>query len=143
MVKWSKKMFVNHINETCENDVAMICLELIDFSEKTSDELSWGTGEDFGTMTYRCNSDYGLLPLFRLSSNGKINLQLNFLRSKKLHKQVLQDMIIKFESNFLRDYDQESYPSDSYEPLEDLICTNKQLHSFMKAIEGCTYRLKQ
>ncbi len=143
MVKWSKKMFVNHINETCENDVAMICLELIDFSEKTSDELSWGTGEDFGTMTYRCNSDYGLLPLFRLSSNGKINLQLNFLRSKNLHKQVLQDMIIKFESNFLRDYDQESYPSDSYEPLEDLICTNKQLHSFMKAIEGCTYRLKQ
>ena len=143
MGKWSKKMFVNHINETCENDVAMICLELIDFSEKTSDELSWGTGEDFGTMTYRCNSDYGLLPLFRLSSNGKINLQLNFLRSKNLHKQVLQDMIIKFESNFLRDYDQESYPSDSYEPLEDLICTNKQLHSFMKAIEGCTYRLKQ
>lgn len=143
MVKWSKKMFVNHINEICENDVAMICLELIDFSEKTSDELSWGTGEDFGTMTYRCNSDYGLLPLFRLSSHGKINLQLNFLRSKNLHKQVLQDMIIKFESNFLRDYDQESYPSDSYEPLEDLICTNKQLHSFMKAIEGCTYRLKQ
>ena len=143
MVKWSKKMFVNYINETCENDVAMICLELIDFSEKTSDELSWGTGEDFGTMTYRCNSDYGLLPLFRLSSHGKINLQLNFLRSKNLHKQVLQDMIIKFESNFLRDYDQESYPSDSYEPLEDLICTNKQLHSFMKAIEGCTYRLKQ
>ena len=143
MMKWSKKMFVNHINEICENDVAMICLELIDFSEKTSDELSWGTGEDFGTMTYRCNSDYGLLPLFRLSSHGKINLQLNFLRSKKLHKQVLQDMIIKFESNFLRDYDQESYPSDSYEPLEDLICTNKQLHSFMKAIEGCTYRLKQ
>ena len=143
MMKWSKKMFVNHINEICENDVAMICLELIDFSEKTSDELSWGTGEDFGTMTYRCNSDYGLLPLFRLSSHGKINLQLNFLRSKNLHKQVLQDMIIKFESNFLRDYDQESYPSDSYEPLEDLICTNKQLHSFMKAIEGCTYRLKQ
>jgi hypothetical protein len=133
-------MFVNHINETCENDVAMICLELIDFSEKTSDELSWGTGEDFGTMTYRCNSDYGLLPLFRLSSHGKINLQLNFLRSKNLHKQVLQDMIIKFESNFLRDYDQESYPSDSYEPLEDLICTNKQLHSFIALI--CKYSLQ-
>ena len=34
MVKWSKKAFVDHINKTCENDVAMICLELIDFSEK-------------------------------------------------------------------------------------------------------------
>ncbi len=143
MTQWSKESFINHINETCESDIVMICLDLIDFSEKTSDDLSWGTGDDFGTMTYRCNSDYGMLPLFRLSSNGKINLQINFLRSKNLHKQVLQDMIIKLESNFLRDYDEESYPSDSYEPLEELICTKTQLDSFIKTIEGCTYRLKQ
>ena len=52
-------------------------------------------------------------------------------------------MIIKLESNFLRDYDEESYPSDSYEPLEELICTNAQLDLFIKTIEGCTYRLKQ
>jgi hypothetical protein len=107
------------------------------------DEVSWGNGEDFGTMTFRCDSDHGLLPLFRLSSNGKINLQLNFLRSKNLHKQVLDDMVIKFESNFLREYDEDSYPSDSYEPIEDLICTHNQLETFMRTIEGCTYRLKQ
>ena len=78
-----------------------------------------------------------------ISSNGKINLQLNFLRSKNLHKQVLDDMVIKFESNFLREYDEDSYPSDSYEPIEDLICTHNQLETFMRTIEGCTYRLKQ
>ena len=143
MTQWSKESFINHINETCENDIVIICLDLIDFSEKTSDDLSWGTGDDFGTMTYRCNSDHGMLPLFRLSSNGKINLQINFLRSKNLHKQVLDDMIIKFESNFLREYDEDSYPSDSYEPIEDLICTHNQLETFMRTIEGCTYRLKQ
>ena len=143
MTQWSKESFINHINETCENDIVIICLDLIDFSEKTSDDLSWGTGDDFGTMTYRCNSDYGVLPLFRLSSNGKINLQINFLRSKNLHKQVLDDMIIKFESNFLREYDEDSYPSDSYEPIEDLICTHNQLETFMRTNEGCTYRLKQ
>mgnify|MGYP003322718461 FL=1 len=127
MTQWSKESFINHINETCESDIVMICLDLIDFSEKTSDDLSWGTGDDFGTMTYRCNSDHGMLPLFRLSSNGKINLQINFLRSKNLHKQVLQDMIIKLESNFLRDYDEESYPSDSYEPLEAVSYTHLTL----------------
>ena len=131
------------MNHSCENDVAMICIVLVNFSEKISDEISRGNGEDFGTMTFRCHSDYGLLPLFRLSSNGKINLQLNFLRGKNLHKQVLDDMIIKFESNFLREYDPDSYPSDSYEPVEDLICTHNQLETFMKTIEGCTYRLKQ
>jgi hypothetical protein len=52
-------------------------------------------------------------------------------------------MIVKFESNFLRQYDQESYPSDSYEEIEDLICTQNQLDTFIKTIEGCIYRLKQ
>ena len=143
MAKWCKKTFTEHINQTCENDVAINCLQLIDFSEKNSDELTWGTRDDCGTMTFRCNSDYGLLPLFRLSSNGKINLQLNFLRSKNLHKQILEDMIVKLESNFLREYDQESYPSDSYQEIEDLICTKNQLDTFIKTIEGCIYRLKQ
>jgi len=143
MAKWCKKTFTEHINQTCENDVAINCLQLIDFSEKNSDEITWGTGDDWGTMTFRCHSDYGLLPLFRLSSNGKMNLQLNFLRSKNLHKQILEDMIVKLESNFLREYDQESYPSDSYEEIEDLICTQNQLGTFIKTIEGCIYRLKQ
>ncbi len=143
MAKWCKKTFTEHINQTCENDVAINCLQLIDFSEKNSDDITWGTGDDCGTMTFRCNSDYGLLPLFRLSSNGKINLQLNFLRSKNLHKQILEDMIVKLDSNFLREYDQESYPSDSYEEIEDLICTQNQLDTFIKTIEGCIYRLKQ
>ena len=143
MAKWSKKTFIDHINQSCENDVAVNCLQLIDFSEKNSDEITWGTGDGCGTMPFRCSSDYGVLPLFRLSSNGKINLQLNFLRGKNLHKQILEDMIVKFESNFLRQYDQESYPSDSYEEIEDLICTQNQLDTFIKTIEGCIYRLKQ
>ena len=143
MAKWCKKTFIEHINQSCENDVAINCLQLIDFSEKNSDEITWGTGDGSGTMTFRCHSDYGVLPLFRLSSNGKINLQLNFLRGKNLHRQILQDMVVKLESNFLRQYDQESYPSDSYEELEDLICTQNQLDTFIKTIEGCIYRLKQ
>ena len=49
MSKWSKKTFIDHLNQSCESDVAMHCIELVDFSEKTSDEVSWGNGEDFGT----------------------------------------------------------------------------------------------
>ena len=51
MSKWSKKTFIEHLNKSCENDVAMNCIELVNFSEKKSDEISWGSGEDFGTMT--------------------------------------------------------------------------------------------
>ena len=52
MSKWSKKTFIEHLNQSCESDVAMHCIELVDFSEKISDEVSWGSGEDFGTMTF-------------------------------------------------------------------------------------------
>jgi hypothetical protein len=34
MAKWCKKTFIEHINKSCENDVAINCLQLIDFSEK-------------------------------------------------------------------------------------------------------------
>ena len=143
MSNWDKSSFIEHMRENCSREIAKIGEAIIQFSETHASDISWGRGTDHGTMTFRCNSDYGLLPLFRLSSNGKINLQLNFLRSKNLHKQILEDMIVKLESNFLREYDQESYPSDSYEEIEDLICTQNQLDTFIKTIEGCIYRLKQ
>ena len=39
MSKWSKKTFIEHLNQSCESDVAMNCIELVDFSEKNSDEV--------------------------------------------------------------------------------------------------------
>ena len=51
--------------------------------------------------------------------------------------------IIKLESNFLRDYDEVGYPSDIFEPMEDLFHTQSQVDKFIKTMEGATYRLKQ
>ena len=42
MSKWSKKTFIEHLNQSCENDVAMNCIELVNFSEKISDEDKLG-----------------------------------------------------------------------------------------------------
>ena len=39
MSKWSKKTFIDHLNQSCESDVAMHCIELVDFSEKISEKL--------------------------------------------------------------------------------------------------------
>ena len=94
-------------------------------------------------MTFRCMSDMGLLPLFHINSDGNINLQINFLRNKNIPKMVLRDMVVKLESNLLREYDTEMYPIDSFEPVEDLFNTKSQVIKFLKTIEGCVYRLKQ
>ena len=84
-----------------------------------------------------------MLPLFHMTSNGQLNFQINFLREKELPKQVLRDMIVKMEANFLRDYDVESYPADPYEEMEYLFHTSTQVEKFLSTMEGVVYRLKQ
>ena len=143
MSKWSKQSFISDLEEKCSREVVKTTRKIIDFSEKHSENLSWGRGEDHGTMTFRCMSDMGLLPLFHINSDGNINLQINFLRNKEIPKMVLRDMVVKLESNLLREYDTEMYPVDSFEPVEDLFNTKSQVTKFLKTIEGCVYRLKQ
>lgn len=142
-MKWDKNTFMTDMREKCNREISKIGNSICEFSEEHASEISWGRGIDHGTLTYRCNSDFGLLPLFHMSSEGQLNLQINFLRSKDVTKQVLRDMIVKLESIFLVEFDEEMYPTDIFEPMNELFHTSNQLEKFLKTIEGCTYRLKQ
>jgi len=143
MSKWDKNLFVDHMTNNCSREVAKIGIAIIDFSEKHADELSWGRGNDHGTLTFRCNSDFGVLPLFHMTSVGTLNIQVNFLRSKGVPKQVILDIVRKLESNFLRDYDELMYDVDTFEPMDELFFTSTQVDKFLNTMEGCCYRLRQ
>ena len=143
MSKWNKNRFTDHMMENCSREVAKVENAIIDFSEKHADELSWGRGNDHGTLTFRCNSDFGVLPLFHMTSEGTLNIQVNFLRSKGVPKQVLLDMVRKLESNFLREYDVVMYDVDTFEPISELFFTSSQVDKFLNTMEGCCYRLRQ
>ncbi len=143
MSNWDKKLFVNHIREHCTREIAKIGVSIIEFSEKFADDISWGRGSDHGTLTFRCNTDVGSMPLFHMTSTGQLNLQINFLRNKEIPPMVLRDLLIKLESNFLRDYDEEEYPSDIFVPMDQLFHTENQVEKFLKTMEGATYRLRQ
>ena len=78
-----------------------------------------------------------------MTSDGQLNLQINYLRSKNVTKQVLRDITVKLESIFLVEFDEEMYPADIFEPMNELFHTSNQVEKFLKTIEGCTYRLKQ
>ena len=143
MSKWNKEEFVEDLRSKCTREIAKIGEQIIEFAEEHASEMSWGRGDDHGTFTFRCSSDLGMLPLFHMTSNGQLNFQINFLREKELPKQVLRDMIVKMEANFLRDYDEGSYPADSYEEMEYLFHTSTQVEKFLSTMEGVVYRLKQ
>tara|TARA_B100001013_G_scaffold76276_1_gene40778 strand:+ start:218 stop:649 length:432 start_codon:yes stop_codon:yes gene_type:complete len=143
MSNWNKESFIEHLRGNCNREIAKIGVSIIDFAEKYADDVSWGRGADHGTLTYRCETDIGPLPLFHMTSTGQLNLQINFMRSKEIPPMVIRDMILKMESNFLRDYDQNGYPSDIFVPMDELFHTQSQVDKFIKTMEGCTYRLKQ
>ena len=143
MSNWDKNLFIDHLREQCTREVAKVGVMIIEFSEKHADDISWGRGSDHGTLTYRCDTDVGAVPLFHMTSIGQLNLQINFMRSKEIPPIVIRDVVIKLESNFLRDYDEDGYPSDIFVSMEDLFHTQSQVDKFIKTMEGATYRLKQ
>ena len=143
MSNWNKDQFINHLREECSREIAKVGVSIIDFTERHADDISWGRGADHGTLTFRCQSDVGPLPLFHMTSTGQLNLQINFMRNKEIPPMVLRDIVLKLESNFLRDYNVDEYPSDVFVPMDELFYTESQVEKFLKTMEGCTYRLKQ
>ena len=143
MSSWNKDSFIEHLRENCSREIAKISESIIQFAESNASDISWGRGTDHGTMTFRCDSDDGNLPLFHMTSLGQLNLQINFMRSKEIPPMVIRDVVIKMESNFLRDDDEEGYTSDGFVSMEDLFHTQSQVDKFIKTLEGATYRLKQ
>ena len=71
MSNWDKKLFIDHLRDECTREVAKVGVAIIEFSEKHADDISWGRGADHGTLTYRCNTDIGPLPLFHMTSVGQ------------------------------------------------------------------------
>ena len=144
MAKWNKTTFISCIKENCEPRVKTTIMDLVKFAEEYADQVSWGRGEGYGTMTYKCKSDdYGIVPLFHITTNGQIKFQLNYLRQKVRKKEILQDDQLKLESNFMMDFDIDEYPSDVYHELNELFNIRYEVDRFQEAVEGMSARLKQ
>ena len=142
-MKWNKEKFIKELQTQASREVVKVSERLCDFTERDADESAWGRGSEYGTLTYKSKSDFGLISLFQLTTRGQIKFQINNLRQKGVAKAILRDYLIKLESNFLRDYDEQNYPSDSFEEISELFNTSAQLNKFITCIEGVSYRLRQ
>ena len=142
-MKWNKEKFIKELQTQASREVVKVSERLCDFTERDADESAWGRGSEYGTLTYKSKSDFGLISLFQLTTRGQIKFQINNLRQKGVAKAILRDYLIKLESNFLRDYDEQNYPSDSFEEISELFTTSAQLNKFITCIEGVSYRLRQ
>ena len=144
MSKWNKDTFVCTIKDKCEPRISNVIIDLVNFAESDADVISWGRGEGYGTMTYKCKSeDYGILPLFHITTNGQIKFPINLLRSKIRKKEIINDFQLKLESNFMMDFNEEDYPSDIYHHIDDIFTIKQEVDKFINTIKGISDRLHQ
>ena len=144
MTKWNKDTFISHSKKDCEPRISNIIVDLVNFSDSEADVLAWGRGKGYGTMTYKCKSeDYGVLPLFHLTTNGQIKFPLNFLRTKIQKKEIINDFQLKLESNFMMYFDEDDCPSDIYYNIDDLFLMKSEVDKFIFTIQGISARLHQ
>ena len=144
MAKWNKETFISFTKENCEPHVQTTIMDLVKFAERDADQVSWGRGEGYGTMTFKCKSDdYGIVPLFHITTNGLIKFQLNYLRQKVRKKEILRDYQLKLESNFMMDFGEAYYPSDIYHKMGDMFTIRTEVEKFVQTIQGIAHRLRQ
>ena len=144
MVKWNQDLFIKTIKEQCQTRISNIVVDLVKFAELEADIISWGRGEGHGTMTFKCKSiDYGIVPLFHLTSNGQIKFPLNLLKQKIARKEIVKDYQLKLESNFMMYFDEEMYPADIYYTIDELFVMQIEVKKFILAIQGVSARLHQ
>ena len=144
MLKWNKDTFIESAKQTCYPHISNVLIDLVNFAHGNADNISWGKGKGYGTMTYRCKSDdFGMVPLFHLTTNGQIKFQLNYMRSNVDKREIIKDFQLKLESNFLMDFDEEEYPSDLFHEVNDLFTIKHEVDKFVTTIQGISARLKQ
>ncbi len=68
MSNWDKDLFIEHLRDQCNREVAKVGVSIIEFTEKHADDISWGRVTSHGTLTFRCDKDVGPLPLFHMPS---------------------------------------------------------------------------
>ena len=143
MSKWNKDTFVQTTKSKCEPRISNIVLALVNFTDDEADQVTWGRGEGYGTMTYKCKSvDFGIIPLFHLTTNGQIKFPLNLLRQRILKKEIISDFQLKLESNFMMYFDEDEYPSDVFLAIDELFVMKVELDRFISAVQGMSARLQ-
>ena len=143
MAKWKPETFILFAKAQCPAHVVNVLEDLVNFTTREADVVSWGRGDETGMVTFKVRSDHGILPLFNLNTEGQIKLFVNYLREKQVAREILRDYQLRMESTFLLELDPDLYPHDVFHPVDDLFHTQNQVEKFKHAILGVTARLHQ
>ena len=144
MTKWDKDTFIKKTKVECAAHISNVLLDLVRFSEDHADLVQWGKGNGQGTMRFKCKTDdFGILPLFEITTNGQINFLINSLRLKVRRAEIINAYQLKLEANFMIDFSPEFYPSDIYHEIDEVFTIKHDVDKFVETIQAISDRLHQ
>ena len=144
MAKWNQTTFMGSLKENCMPYATNVIIDLVKYADDVADVITWGRGEGYGTMTFKCKcDDFGIVPLFHVTTSGQIKFLLNHMRQKVRKREILRDFQLKLESNFMMDFGEAYYPSDIYHKMGDMFTIRTEVEKFVQTIQGIAHRLRQ
>lgn len=88
--KWDWDIFIKDTKEKCEQKIIDLTKNLYDFTSANSDSISWGTGKEDGSFTFRKLSINGEISIFSVYSYGWVYINFGSMINKTVPDSIIE-----------------------------------------------------
>ncbi|MEM2915111.1 MAG: hypothetical protein QXZ28_03455 [Candidatus Methanomethylicaceae archaeon] len=109
--KWTEEKFFKVFEENNESQIVEKIRELYEWSKKTADRISFGTGKDTGSFTFHYLKDNKVISVFTVTTNGKFSINYGWMINKLPDEAIKEFHNMVKEIPALREIPAEGWPS--------------------------------
>ncbi|MFC1940651.1 hypothetical protein ACFLXO_08245 [Chloroflexota bacterium] len=87
--RWDKDKFLNKAKDTCGTETAEVLSKIYEFSEKIADRVTWGTGVNVGSFTFRKLQHGVPVSIFTVQTDGVLYINFGEMKVKEVDENVV------------------------------------------------------
>jgi len=133
--KWDWGRFLADTKSKCELGIVRLAVNLYEFTRSNSDFISWGTGNQDGSFTFRKLGLGGMISIFSMYSCGWIYINFGSLKNKNVPGNIMDSF--RYNLNTIQNINipKESVTNGKFARIYEKPLTNsKNLKLFQDAI---------
>ena len=88
--RWDWEKFLTDIISKCDSEIVEIAKNLYEFTRSNSDSISWGTGTQDGSFTFRKLGADGMISIFSMYSYGWVYINFSSMKNKNVPDSIME-----------------------------------------------------
>jgi len=88
--RWDWEKFLTNIISRCDPEIIEIAKNLYEFTRNNSDSISWGTGTQDGSFTFRKLGLAGMISIFSMYSYGWVYINFSSMKNKNVPDSIME-----------------------------------------------------